>query len=75
MKPGADESIDDYLARLTCKAHDTNIPNDLIEVIALQGLHPAISRIVVPQLPANMEDLRHKALLADQTIKVTPLPK
>ncbi|CAG2233953.1 unnamed protein product [Mytilus edulis] len=71
VEQGNSESVDDYIHRVMKKCADANLQEIQLMTKAMRGLKAAIGRIVMPQSPINIEDLRIKANLAETTLRVT----
>ncbi|CAG2254636.1 unnamed protein product [Mytilus edulis] len=68
------ENVDDYVAMVIKQTAECDIPAKMIVGIAIQGLRGPLAKIVMPQKPKSMEELREMTLLAEKTIKCTESP-
>ncbi|CAC5367309.1 unnamed protein product [Mytilus coruscus] len=68
------ENVDDYVARVIKQTAECDILAKMIVGIAIQGLRGPLAKIVMPQKPKSMEELREMTLLAEKTIKCTESP-
>ncbi|CAG2187386.1 unnamed protein product [Mytilus edulis] len=71
VEQGNSESVDDYIHRVMKMCADANLQEIQLMTKAMRGLKATIARIVMPQSPINIEDLRIKANLAETTLRVT----
>ncbi|CAG2214165.1 unnamed protein product [Mytilus edulis] len=71
VEQGNSESVDDYIHRVMKMCADANLQEIQLMTKAMRGLKATIARIVMPQSPINIEDLRVKANLAETTLRVT----
>ena len=66
-----DETIENYLARVYTLTNEYDVPNHLLVGITMQGLKTEIRKIVMPQKPENLEQLREAAMVAERTVTST----
>ena len=71
IQQNSDESVEDYLARVYKLTNEYEVPNHLLVGITIQGLKPEIRKIVMPQKPENLEQLREAAMVAERTVTST----
>ena len=64
---GPCENVREYLTRLAQTATHKNISEHTLLAIGINGLRPDILKIVMNKEPANIEELRHYAILAEQS--------
>jgi len=64
---GPCENVREYLTRLAQTATNKNISEQILLAVGLNGLRPDIRKIVMNKEPANIEELRHHAILAEKS--------
>lgn len=71
IKQYMEETVDDYMARVSRLTTEYELPTHLLVGITIQGLKPDLRQIVMPQSPDTLEKIRQLALVAEQTLKST----
>ena len=71
IQQNQDESVEDYLARVYKLTNEYDVPSHLLVGITIQGLKTEIRKIVMPQKPENLEQLREAAMVAERTVTST----
>ena len=66
-----EETVDDYMARVSRLTTEYELPTHLLVGITIQGLKPDLRQIVMPQSPVTFEKIRQLALVSEQTLKST----
>lgn len=74
MQQASNESVDEFLSGVQSKTHDSNIQDKMLVGIALKGFKSDIAKIVIPQSPETIEQLRRMASMVEQTIHTTSVP-
>lgn len=70
----SDETVEDYFTRLLAKSTGSNVSEQVLVEVAIEGLKNSLKLIVMPRNPRNLEDARQAALLAEKTILATSVP-
>jgi hypothetical protein len=63
---GSCENVREYLTRLAQTATNKNISEQILLAVGINGLRPDIRKILMNKEPANIEELRHYAILAEK---------
>ena len=61
------QSVDDFIAAVTNAARNAGLTDEQRMQVIIKGLRPSIRQWVLRQQPANIEDLRVAAKMAEQT--------
>ena len=64
---GLCENVREYLTCLAQTATNKNISEQILLAVGINGLRPDIRKIVMNKEPANIEELRHCAILAEKS--------
>jgi hypothetical protein len=64
---GPCENVREYLTCLAQTATNKNISEQILLAVGINGLRPDIRKIVMNKEPANIEELRHCAILAEKS--------
>ena len=65
------ETVDDYIHRVLKLCADSNLADLSLMTKAMKGLRPEIAKIVMPQDPVSVEDLRLRSVRAETTLRLT----
>ena len=71
IKQYMEETVDDYMTRVSRLTTEYELPTHLLVGITIQGLKPDLRQIVMPQSPVTFEKIRQLALMSEQTLKST----
>ena len=71
VQQGSNESVPDYFTRILSLTAQSDLGERYIKDAALRGLSKDLIRIVMPQNPKTLEELRQVAILAEQTLSAT----
>ena len=71
IRQNPEETIENYLARVYQTTNEYDIPKHLLIGMTVQGLKSELRKIVMPQKPETLEQLREMAVIAERTVKST----
>jgi hypothetical protein len=63
----ANQSVDDYVASIVNAANNSGLTDEQVNQAIIKGLRPSIRQYVLRQQPADLDELRSAAKLAEQT--------
>ena len=72
MTKGADEAVQDFIAKVRQAAADVNLPEEQIKFVIINGLRSALRAHAIRSNPADLQALIDATVLAEQSEIVVP---